>query len=102
MTETELRLFAAAAMMGLRSSQMAGYRTPAAIVEVLPGAYSGSVCSRALSGKPAPTIGFGKRHNRAFRIADEEAFVDSMRADIPLLLPRARELRASNAGWSAA
>lgn len=71
-------------------------------VEVLPGAYSGSVCGRALSGKPASTIGFEKRHNRAFRIADEEAFVDSMLADIPSPPPRARELRASNAGWSAA
>ena len=71
-------------------------------VEVLPGAYSGSVCGRGLSGKPSSTIGFEKRHNRAFRIADEEAFVDSMLADIPPPLQRARELRASNTGWPAA
>jgi glyoxylase-like metal-dependent hydrolase (beta-lactamase superfamily II) len=69
-------------------------------VEVLPGAYSGSVCGRRLSGKPASTIGFEKRHNVAFRIADEEAFVASMLADIPPAPPRASELRASNAGWS--
>jgi glyoxylase-like metal-dependent hydrolase (beta-lactamase superfamily II) len=69
-------------------------------VEVLPGAYSGSVCGRQLSGKPASTIGFEKRHNVAFRIADEETFVNSMLADIPPPPPRARELRTSNAGWS--
>jgi hydroxyacylglutathione hydrolase len=69
-------------------------------VEILPGAYSGSVCGRELSGKPASTIGFEKRHNLAFLIADEEAFVNSMLADIPPPPPRAMELRASNAGWS--
>ncbi|TIL77763.1 MAG: MBL fold metallo-hydrolase, partial [Mesorhizobium sp.] len=37
-------------------------------VEVLPGAYSGSVCGRSLSGKPTSTIGFEKRFNKAFRI----------------------------------
>ena len=43
-------------------------------LEVLPGAYSGSVCGRSLSGKPTSTIGFEKRHNKAFRIDDEDAF----------------------------
>ena len=37
-------------------------------IEVLPGAYSGSVCGRRLSGKPSSTIGFERRHNAAFRI----------------------------------
>jgi hydroxyacylglutathione hydrolase len=37
-------------------------------LEVLPGAYSGSVCGRRLSGKPMSTIGFERRHNAAFRI----------------------------------
>jgi glyoxylase-like metal-dependent hydrolase (beta-lactamase superfamily II) len=69
-------------------------------VEVLPGAYSGSVCGRRLSGKPASTIGFERRHNAAFGITDEKAFVASMLADIPPPPPRARELRASNAGRS--
>ena len=41
-------------------------------LEVLPGAYSGSVCGRSLSGKPTSTIGFEKRHNKAFRIDDEK------------------------------
>ena len=39
-------------------------------LEVLPGAYSGSVCGRSLSGKPTSTIGFEKRYNKAFRIDD--------------------------------
>ncbi len=69
-------------------------------IEVLPGAYSGSVCGRGLSGKPASTIGFEKRHNVAFRIPDEEAFVAAMLADIPPPPVRAAELRASNAGWT--
>lgn len=69
-------------------------------VELLPGAYSGSVCGRRLSGKPVSTIGFEKRHNVAFRIAEEEAFVASMLADIPPPPPRASELRAINTGWS--
>jgi hydroxyacylglutathione hydrolase len=38
-------------------------------IEVLPGAYAGSVCGRRLSGKPSSTIGFERRHNAAFRIA---------------------------------
>ncbi len=71
-------------------------------LEVMPGAYSGSVCGRRLSGKPVSTIGFEKRYNVAFRIADEEAFVASMLADIPPPPPRAAELRALNAGLAVA
>jgi hydroxyacylglutathione hydrolase len=66
-------------------------------VEILPGAYSGSVCGRSLSGKPWSTIGFEKRHNLAFRIDDEEEFVRLMVSDIPSAPPRAAELRALNA-----
>ena len=36
-------------------------------LEVLPGAFSGSVCGRGLSGKASSTIGFERRFNRAFR-----------------------------------
>jgi hydroxyacylglutathione hydrolase len=71
-------------------------------LEVLPGAFSGSVCGRRLSGKPISTIGFEKRHNAAFRITDEDAFVASMLTDIPPPPPRAVELRATNAGWAVA
>ncbi|RTL81755.1 MAG: MBL fold metallo-hydrolase [Hyphomicrobiales bacterium] len=67
-------------------------------LEVLPGAYSGSVCGRSLSGKPSSTIGFEKRHNKAFRIEDEEAFVRAMVADIPPPPAQAAEIRAVNSG----
>lgn len=67
-------------------------------VEVLPGAYSGSVCGRSLSGKPSSTIGFEKRFNKAFRIEDEKAFVAAMVADIPPPPPDAARIRAVNMG----
>jgi glyoxylase-like metal-dependent hydrolase (beta-lactamase superfamily II) len=67
-------------------------------VEVLPGAFSGSVCGRKLSGKPSSTIGFERRHNAAFGIEDEDAFVQAMLADIPEPPAGAAELRAANAG----
>ena len=70
-------------------------------IEVLPGAFSGSVCGRALSGKPTSTIGFERRFNRAFRIEDEAAFVAAMSAEIPPPPPDAARTRAINAGTAA-
>ena len=67
-------------------------------LEVLPGAYSGSVCGRKLSGKPTSTIGFEKRFNSAFGIENEEEFVAAMVADIPPPPPGAAATRAANAG----
>jgi len=66
-------------------------------IEVLPGAFSGSVCGRSLSGKPTSTIGFEKRYNKAFRIEDEATFVAAMIADIPPPPPDAASNRAANA-----
>jgi glyoxylase-like metal-dependent hydrolase (beta-lactamase superfamily II) len=71
-------------------------------LEVLPGAYSGSVCGRSLSGKPSSTIGFEKRHNKVFRIDDEADFVRAMLVDVPPPPPEAVRLRAANAGLAAA
>ncbi len=71
-------------------------------LEVLPGAYSGSVCGRSLSGKPSSTIGFEKRHNKAFSIGEENAFLRFMLTDVPPAPPRAAETRAVNAGIAAA
>ena len=71
-------------------------------LEVLPGAYSGSVCGRSLSGKPMSTIGFEKRHNKAFRIEDEREFITVMTADIPPGPPQAAQIRAINSGTLAA
>jgi hypothetical protein len=71
-------------------------------VEVLPGAYAGSVCGRRLSGKPWSTIGFEKRHNQAFAIEDEAEFVRFMVAEIPPAPPEAAKIRAANLGVTAA
>lgn len=67
-------------------------------LEVLPGAFSGSVCGRKLSGKPSSTIGFERRFNKAFAIAGEAEFVAAMTADIPPPPPDAAQTRARNAG----
>lgn len=67
-------------------------------VEVFPGAFAGSVCGRALSGKPSSTIGFERRHNPAFGIAEAERFVALMLEDVPPPPPEAAALRAWNAG----
>jgi hydroxyacylglutathione hydrolase len=69
-------------------------------VEVYPGAYSGSVCGRSLSGKPASTIGFERRHNRALAFSDESAFVAFMTEEIPPRPENAEANRAANAGFS--
>lgn len=67
-------------------------------LEVLPGAYSGSVCGRKLRGKPTSTIGFEARHNSAFRIIDVAELVAAMTADIPPPPPEAAQNRATNLG----
>lgn len=67
-------------------------------LEVLPGAYSGSVCGRSLSGKPTSTLGFEKRYNKAFRIEDESTFLRAMLADLPPAPPQAAQVRAFNSG----
>ncbi len=71
-------------------------------VEILPGAFAGSVCGRRLSGKPMSTIGFERRHNEAFQIGGEDEFLRFMQSDIPPPPPHAAELRAANAGRRAA
>lgn len=67
-------------------------------IEVLPGAFSGSVCGRGLSGKPTSTIGFERRFNRAFAIEEREQFVEAMLRDIPPQPPNASANRAANLG----
>jgi glyoxylase-like metal-dependent hydrolase (beta-lactamase superfamily II) len=71
-------------------------------LEVLPGAYAGSVCGRSLSANPVSTIGFERRHNKAFRIDSEPEFVGFMLKDIPPAPPEAARLRAVNSGHGAA
>jgi hydroxyacylglutathione hydrolase len=73
-------------------------RTLPDYVEVLPGAFAGSVCGRGLSGKPGSTIGFERRFNRAFSLTDEETFVRLMLQEIPPRPAGAAEIRAENLG----
>lgn len=67
-------------------------------LQVLPGAYAGSVCGRGLSANPISTIGFERRHNAAFRIDSEADFISHMLKDIPPPPPEAAKLRAANSG----
>lgn len=71
-------------------------------VEVLPGAFSGSACGRGLSGKASSTIGFERRHNRAFRITNEEEFVRLMVDETPPPLEHASMIREQNLGFAPA
>lgn len=70
-------------------------------VLVMPGAFSGSVCGRGLSGVPMTTIGFERVHNRAFRINDRAAFIDLMLRDVPPRPPAADAMRRANRGFGA-
>lgn len=67
-------------------------------IEVLPGAFSGSVCGRSLSGKPMSTIGFERRFNKAFQIDDRDEFVHYMLQNIPTPPRDAATIRAINLG----
>ena len=69
-------------------------------LEVLPGAYAGSVCGRALSGKPVSTIGFERRFNPAFQMNDPDNFVRYMLETIPTPPPDAVRIRAANQGFT--
>jgi hydroxyacylglutathione hydrolase len=69
-------------------------------LEVLPGAFSGSVCGRSLSGKPMSTIGFERRFNKAFQIADRAEFVRYVLNSVPAPPPDAARIRARNLGKS--
>jgi hydroxyacylglutathione hydrolase len=70
-------------------------------LEILPGAYAGSVCGRALSGKAVSTIGFERRFSRAFQINAVEQFVEFMLQNIPVPPPNAAAVRALNQGQKA-
>ena len=61
-----------------------------------PGHYSGSVCGRGLSGNPASTIGFERRHNRALGFDSEDAFVAALLDDIPPAPEHQAEIVAAN------
>jgi hydroxyacylglutathione hydrolase len=61
-----------------------------------PAHYSGSVCGRGLSGHPASTIGFERRHNPALQHNSEEAFVAALVHDTPPAPEHRPEIVAAN------
>jgi hydroxyacylglutathione hydrolase len=67
-------------------------------LEVYPGAYSGSVCGRSLSGKAASTLGFEKRFNKALTLTNEHVFISQMLQDIPPQPENFKTIRAMNLG----
>lgn len=69
-------------------------------VQVMPGAYSGSVCGRGLSGAPFSTIGFERRFNKAFSVTDRDAFIAYMLRDIPPRPLGVAENRSANLGMT--
>ena len=67
-------------------------------VQVMPGAFAGSVCGRGLSATPVSTIGFERRFNRAFTIMDRAPFIEYMLREIPPRPSGASENRRANLG----
>ena len=61
-----------------------------------PGHYSGSVCGRGLSGNPASTVGFERRHNRALRFDSKDEFVTALLEDVPPAPEHQAEIVAAN------
>ena len=61
-----------------------------------PAHYSGSVCATGLSGNPASTIGFERRHNRSLHELGEDDFVAALVDDIPPAPERQAEIVAAN------
>lgn len=67
-------------------------------LEVHPGAYSGSPCGRALSGKVVSTIGFERRFNPAAQPRTKEEFIKFMLEDLPQKPNNFDLIRAYNLG----
>jgi hydroxyacylglutathione hydrolase len=63
-----------------------------------PSHYSGSVCGRGLSGNPASTVGFERRHNKAVAFDSEDAFAGSLVRDIPAAPEHQSAIVAANRG----
>jgi hydroxyacylglutathione hydrolase len=63
---------------------------------VYPAHYAGSVCGRGLSGHPASTIGFERRHNQALAAGSEDEFVDAVLKDLPPAPELQAEIVAAN------
>ncbi|MCL6600845.1 MAG: MBL fold metallo-hydrolase [Alicyclobacillus macrosporangiidus] len=68
-------------------------------IEVFPGAFSGSVCGRSLSGKPSSTIGFERRFNKALQETTKGDFVKYMLEEIPPKPEGFEIIRKTNMGY---
>lgn len=69
---------------------------------VFPGAFAGSVCGKGLSGNPSSTIGFERRHNRAFALQNEDEFITLMLEETLVPPLNAARIRATNLGLDSA
>jgi glyoxylase-like metal-dependent hydrolase (beta-lactamase superfamily II) len=63
---------------------------------VYPAHYAGSVCGRGLSGHPASSIGFERRHNEVVGARSEDEFVEAVLKDMPPAPERQAEIVAAN------
>ena len=59
------------------------FRTQPDYLQIWPGHGAGSVCGKSLGAVPQTTLGYEKRFNWAFRIADEAEFVRAVLAGQP-------------------
>lgn len=67
---------------------------------VYPGAFSGSVCGRGLSGNPVSTLGFERRYNQGLRPRTRDEFIGFMTENVPPRPAGAEAIRAHNLGAS--
>ncbi len=66
------------------------------MVEVYPSHFSGSICGRAMSGKPSSTIGFERRFNPALQHTDRESFIAFVQKDQIPAPPEFAAIRQAN------
>ncbi len=67
-------------------------------IEVFPTHFSGSVCGRALSGKPSSTLGFERRHNAAFAPRSLDEFRRFVMDSLPPKPPEFERIVEANLG----
>lgn len=65
-------------------------------VALYPAHYAGSVCGRGLSGVPASTVGFERRHNRALASGSEDEFAAALLEDVPAPPAQQAQIVAAN------
>ena len=65
-------------------------------VEIYPSHFAGSICGRAMSGKPSSTIGFERRFNPALQHTDREAFIAFVQKDQAPAPPEFTTIREAN------